>query len=71
MQVYMQNMPKSIYGNGIELEAVGLQFEPRLSVAPLWCDCSSRTVVVIKLWRTSALLHILHLYALTTLLMII
>ena len=42
-------------GNGIELEAVGLQFEPYR-----WRPCcvtwdSSRTVVVIKLWRTSAL----------------
>ena len=42
-------------GNGIELEAVGLQFEPYL-----WRPCSvtwdsSRTVVVIKLLRTSAL----------------
>ena len=43
-------------GNGIELEAVGLQFEPYL-----WRPCgvtwdSSRTVVVIKLRRTSALM---------------
>ena len=42
-------------GNGIELEAVGLQFEPYR-----WRPCgvtwdSSRTVVVIKLRRTSAL----------------
>ena len=42
--------------NGIELEAVGLQFEPYR-----WRPCgvtwdSSRTVVVIKLRRTSALL---------------
>ena len=44
-------------GNGIELEAVGLQFE-----AYRWSPCgvtvtwdSSRTVVVIKLRRTSAL----------------
>ena len=42
-------------GNGIELEAVGLQFE-----AYLWLPCgvtwdSSRTVVVIKLLRTPAL----------------
>ena len=42
-------------GNGIELEAVGLQFEPYW-----WRLCgviwdSSRTVVVIKLLRTSAL----------------
>ena len=42
-------------GNGIELEAVGLQFEPYQ-----WRPCgvtwdSSRTVVVIKLRRTSAL----------------
>ena len=42
-------------GNGIELEAVGFQFEPYL-----WRPCgvtweSSRTVVVIKLRRTSAL----------------
>ena len=42
-------------GNGIDLEAVGLQFEPYL-----WRPCgvtwdSSRTVVVIKLRRTSAL----------------
>ena len=43
-------------GNGIELEALGLQFEPYR-----WRPCgviwdSSRTVVVIKLRRTSALL---------------
>ena len=42
-------------GNGIELEAVGLQFEPYR-----WRPCgvtwdSSRTVVVIKLRRTPAL----------------
>ena len=42
-------------GNGIELNAVGLQFEPYR-----WRPCgvtwdSSRTAVVIKLWRTSAL----------------
>ena len=42
-------------GNGIELEAVGLQFEPYW-----WLPCgvtwdSSRTVVVIKLLQTSAL----------------
>ena len=42
-------------GNDIELEAVGLQFEPYR-----WRPCgvtwdSSRTVVVIKLRRTSAL----------------
>ena len=44
-------------GNGIELEAVGLQFEPYL-----WRPCgvpvtwdSSRTVVVTKLRRTCAL----------------
>ena len=42
-------------GDGIELVAVGLQFEPYR-----WCPCSetwdsSRTVVVIKLRRTSAL----------------
>ena len=42
-------------GNGIELEAVGLQFEPYR-----WRPCgvtwdSSRTVVEIKLRRTSAL----------------
>ena len=42
-------------GNGIELEAVGLQFKPYR-----WCPCgvtweSSRTVVVMKLRRTSAL----------------
>ena len=42
-------------GNGIELETVGLQFEPYR-----WRHCgvtwdSSRTVVVIKLRRTSAL----------------
>ena len=47
-------------GNGIELEAVGLQFEPYR-----WRPCgvtwdSSRTVVLIKLRRTSALvLHML------------
>ena len=43
-------------GNGIELEAVGFRFEPYR-----WRPCgvtwdSSRTVVVIKLRRTSALL---------------
>ena len=42
-------------GNGIELEAVGLQFEPYL-----WLPCgvtwdSSQTVVVIKLLQTSVL----------------
>ena len=42
-------------GNGIELKAVGLQFKPYQ-----WRPCgvtwdSSRTVVVIKLRRTSAL----------------
>ena len=42
-------------GNGIELEAVGLQFEPYW-----WLPCgvtwdSSQTVVVIKLLRTSSL----------------
>ena len=42
-------------GNGIELEAVGLQFEPYQ-----WHPCgvtwdSSQTVVVIKLLQTSAL----------------
>ena len=41
-------------GNGIELEAVGLQFKPYW-----WLPCgvtwgSSQTVVVIKLQRTSA-----------------
>ena len=41
-------------GHGIELDTVGRQFEPYL-----WFDCgvtwdSSRTVVVIKLLRTSA-----------------
>ena len=46
-------------GNGIELEAVGLQFEPYR-----WRPCGvtwdlSRTVVVIKLRRTSALMVIL------------
>ena len=46
-------------GNGIELEAVGLQFEPYR-----WRPCgvtwdSSRTVVVIKLRRTSALSYVL------------
>ena len=46
-------------GNGIELEAVGLQFEPYR-----WRPCgvtwdSSRTVVVIKLRRTSALRGVL------------
>ena len=44
-------------GNGIEPEAVGLQFEPYR-----WRPCgmtwdSSRTVVVIKLLLTSALTH--------------
>ena len=43
-------------GNGIELEVVGFRFEPYR-----WRPCgvtwdSSRTVVVIKLRRTSALL---------------
>ena len=43
-------------GNGIDLEAVGFQFEPYR-----WRPCgvtwdSSRTVVVIKLRRTSALM---------------
>ena len=43
-------------GNGIEMEAVGLQFKPYL-----WCPCgvtwdSSQTVVVIKLLQTSTLL---------------
>ena len=42
-------------GNGIDLEAVGLQFEPYQ-----WRPCgvtwdSTRTVVVIKLLQTSAL----------------
>ena len=42
-------------GNGIVLEAVGLQFEPYL-----WHPCcvtwdSSQTVVVIKLQQTSSL----------------
>ena len=46
-------------GNGIELETVGLQFEPYR-----WRHCgvtwdSSRTVVVIKLRRTSALSYVL------------
>ena len=42
-------------GNGIELDTVGRQFEPRLPVAPLWCDLGrSRTVMVIKLRRISA-----------------
>ena len=52
-------------GNGIELEAAGLQFEPYR-----WRPCgvtwdSSRTVVVIKLRRlTSALLHYIgNIYA--------
>ena len=51
-------------GNGIELEAVGLQFEPYR-----WRPCgvtwdSSRTVVVIKLLRTSALRNSLMEYSL-------
>ena len=42
-------------GNGIELEAIGLQFEPYQ-----WCPCGvtwdwSLIVVVIKLLQTSAL----------------
>ena len=48
-------------GNDIELDTIGRQFELRtllVSAAPLWCDlgrCSpGRTVVVIKLRRTSA-----------------
>ena len=42
-------------GNGIELEAVGLQFEPyRWRPFGVTWD-SSQTVVVIKLRRTSAL----------------
>ena len=45
------------FGNGIELEAVGLQFKPYR-----WRPCgvtwdSSQTVVVIKLRRTSALYY--------------
>ena len=42
-------------GNGIELEAVGLQFKPYLwrPFGVTWD--SSQTVVVIKLLRTSAL----------------
>ena len=45
-------------GNGIELEAVGFQFEPYR-----WRPCgvtwdSSRTVVVLKLRRTSSLTNI-------------
>ena len=55
--VLFQNRPSQLLtvGNGIELEAVGLQFEPYQ-----WRPCgvtwdSSRTVVVIKLRRTSAL----------------
>ena len=49
--IYLGPLPS----NGIELEAVGLQFEPYR-----WRPCgvtwdSSRTVVVIKLLRTSAL----------------
>ena len=50
-------MPHNQVGNCIELEAVGLQFEPYQ-----WRPCgvtrtwdSSLTVVVIKLLRTSAL----------------
>ena len=47
-------------GNGIELEVYGLQFEPYR-----WRPCgvtwdTSRTVVVIKLRRTSALAKIKH-----------
>ena len=42
-------------GNGIELEAVGLQFEPyQWRPSGVTWD-SSQTVVVIKLQRTSAL----------------
>ena len=49
-------------GNGIDLEAVGLQFEPYQ-----WLPCgvtwdSSLTVQVIKLWQTSALQLLLHHY---------
>ena len=49
-------------GNGIELEAVGFRFEPYR-----WRPCgvtwdSSRTVVVIKLRRTSALYNVFWLY---------
>ena len=48
-------------GNGIELEAIGLQFEPYL-----WRPCgvtwdSSLTVVVIKLLQTSALSMLAHM----------
>ena len=47
-------------GNGIELEAVGLQFEPYR-----WRPCGvtwdlSRTVVVMKLRRTSALPELIY-----------
>ena len=47
-------------GNCIELEAIGLQFEPYQ-----WLPCgvtwdSSRTVVVIKLLRTSKKKNMLH-----------
>ena len=46
-------------GNGIELEAVGLQFEPYRWRRPCGVSWdSSRIVVVIKLRRTSALLAI-------------
>ena len=52
-------------GNGIELEAVGFLFEPYR-----WRPCSvtwdsSRTVVVIKLLRTSALLVLVGVSLLT------
>ena len=56
--IYQQTVYKGCLvqvGNGIELEAVGLQFEPYQ-----WRPCgvtwdSSRTVVVIKLLLTSGL----------------
>ena len=45
-------------GNGIELEAVGLQFEPYLWLpcGVTWDSSESLTVVVIKLLLPSALL---------------
>ena len=57
MQIYTLCLVQ--VGNGIELEAVGFPFEPYW-----WRPCgvtwdSSRTVVVIKLRRTSALCYII------------
>ena len=55
LKILLQQLCLVQVGNGIELEAVGFRFEPYR-----WRPCgvtwdSSRTVVVIKLRRTSAL----------------